>query len=53
MYNNTHGSVLLAFLLHGSLNAGSVLTLFPDLPFSVGRKLLFITLIPLAGGQLQ
>jgi membrane protease YdiL (CAAX protease family) len=50
MYNNTHGSVLLAFLLHGSLNAGSVLTLFPDLPFSTVRNLLFLTLIPLAAG---
>jgi uncharacterized protein len=48
MYNNTHGSVLLAVLLHGSLNAGSVLTLFPDLPFSTWRSLLFLTIIPLA-----
>jgi uncharacterized protein len=48
MYNNTHGSVLLAVLLHGSLNAGSVLTLFPDLPFSTWRSLLFLTVIPLA-----
>jgi membrane protease YdiL (CAAX protease family) len=50
MYNNTHGSVLLALLLHGSLNAGSVLTLFPDLPSSTVRNLLFLTIIPLAAG---
>jgi len=50
MYNNTCGSVLLAVLLHGSLNAGSVLTLFPDLPFSTRRNLLFLTIIPLAAG---
>jgi len=50
MYNNTRGSVLLAVLLHGSLNAGSVLTLFPDLPFSTRRNLLFLTIIPLAAG---
>ncbi len=50
MYNNTRGSVLLAVLLHGSLNAGSVLTLFPDLPFSIRRSLLFLTIIPLAAG---
>jgi len=50
MYNNTCGSVLLAVLLHGSLNAGSVLTLFPDLPFSTRRSLLFLTIIPLAAG---
>jgi hypothetical protein len=34
MYNIIRGSALLAVMLHGSLNAGSVLTLFPDLPFS-------------------
>jgi len=50
MYNSAHGSVLLAVLLHGSLNAGSVLTLFPDLPFSTRRSLLFLTIIPLAAG---
>jgi cadmium resistance protein CadD (predicted permease) len=50
MYNNTQGSVLLAVLLHGSLNAGSALTLFPDLAFSTRRSLLFLTVIPLAVG---
>jgi len=50
MYNNTRGSALLAVLLHGSLNAGSALTLFPDLPFSTRRSLLFLTIIPLAAG---
>jgi hypothetical protein len=50
MYNLTQGSVLLAVLLHGSLNAGSALTLFPDLPFSTRRRLLFLTIIPLAAG---
>jgi hypothetical protein len=49
-YNNTRGSVLLAVLLHGSLNAGSVLALFPDLPFSTRSSLLFLTVIPLAAG---
>jgi uncharacterized protein len=48
MYNNTHGSVLLAVLLHGSLNAGSVLALFPELPFLTRRYLLSLTIIPLA-----
>ena len=48
MYNNSRGSALLAVLLHGSLNAGSALTLFPDLPFSTRRSLLFLTIIPLA-----
>src|SRR5262245_14543964 len=33
MYNNSRGSALLAILPHASLNAGSALTLFPDLPF--------------------
>jgi uncharacterized protein len=50
MYNTTRGSVLLAVLLHGSLNVGSVLTLFPDLPFSTRRNLPFLTNIPLAAG---
>jgi hypothetical protein len=50
MYNNACGSVLLAVLLHGSLNAGSVPTLFPDLPFSTRRNLPFLTIIPLAAG---
>ena len=50
MYNNACGSVLLAVLLRGSLNAGSALTLFPDLPFSTRRGLLFLTIIPLAAG---
>ncbi len=50
MYNHTQGSVLLAVLLHASLNAGSVLRLFPDLPFLTWRKLLFLTIIPLAVG---
>ncbi len=50
MYNNTRGSVLLAVLLHGSLNAGSVLRVFPDLPFATWRSLLFLTIIPLAAG---
>jgi hypothetical protein len=48
MYNHTQGSVLLAVFLHGSLNAGSALTLFPDLSFSTRRSLLFPTIIPLA-----
>ena len=50
MYNHTQGSALLAVLLHASLNAGSALTLFPDLPFSTRRSLLFLTIIPLAAG---
>jgi uncharacterized protein len=50
MYNNTRGSVLLAVLSHGSLNAGSVLTLFLDLTFSTRRSLLFLTVIPSAAG---
>jgi hypothetical protein len=50
MYKNTCGSVLLAVLSHGSLNAGSALTLFPDLPFSTRRSLLFLTIVPLAAG---
>ena len=50
MYNETRGSVLLAVLLHGSLNARSALTLFPDLPFSTRRSLLFLTIIPSAAG---
>jgi len=44
MYNHTQCSVLLAVLLHGSLNAGSALTLFPDPPFSTRRSLLFLTI---------
>lgn len=50
MYNHRQGSVLLAVLPHGSLNAGSALTLFPDLPISTRRSLLFLTVIPLAAG---
>jgi hypothetical protein len=50
MYKNTCGSVLLAVLSQGSLNAGSALTLFPDLPFSTRRRQLFLTIIPLAAG---
>ena len=50
MYNNTRGSVPMAVLLHESLNAGSVLTLFPELPFSTWRSPLFLTIIPLAAG---
>ena len=50
MYNHRQGSVLLAVLPHGSLNAGSALTLFPDLPISTRRSLLFLTIIPLAAG---
>ena len=50
MYNHTQGGVLLAVLLHGSLNAGSALTLFPDLPFSTRRSLPFLTVIHLAAG---
>ena len=50
MYKNTRGIVLLAVLLHWSLNAGNALTLFPDLPFSTRRSLLFLTIIPLAAG---
>jgi hypothetical protein len=50
MYNNTHGSALLAVLSHGSLNAGSALTSFPDLTFSTRRNLVFLTIIPLAVG---
>ena len=49
-YNNTRGSALLAVLWHGSLNAGSALTLFPDLQFSTRWGLLFLTIIPLAVG---
>jgi hypothetical protein len=49
-YNNTRGSALLAVLWHGSLNAGSALTLFPDLPFSTRRSLPFLTIVPLAAG---
>ena len=50
MYNHTQGSVLLAVPPHASLNAGSALTLFPDLPFSTRRRQLFLTIIPLAAG---
>jgi CAAX protease family protein len=50
MYNHTQGSALLAVLLHASLNAGSALTIFPDLPISTRRSLLFLTIIPLAAG---
>jgi hypothetical protein len=50
MYNHTQGSVLLAVAPHGSLNAGSALTLLPDLPFSTRRSLLFLTIVSLAAG---
>ena len=50
MYNHTQGGALQAVLLHGSLNAGSALTLFTDLPLSTIRGLLFLTIIHLAAG---